>query len=120
MESTFKKTKNEGVIKFSGDMTVQHAINNRDVLIKALKATDKVLLDFENVTDVDLAGLQLLCSAHRTVILSGKQISCIGPLPEVMRKAVERAGYDRLIGCREDGQESCIWMPKIKEETLSK
>jgi len=114
METTLKNSNDNGIVKLSEDMTIQHITKICDVLIKALKANDKIFIEFGNVTHVDLAGLQLMCAAHRIAILTGKQISCSGTLPDVFRKAAEEAGYDRLTGCRRDDRENCFWMPQIK------
>jgi anti-anti-sigma factor len=112
MECTFKKSNNKGVVSFNGDMTVQHAAEIRDVLIKALEETDEVLLDFEQVGTVDLSALQLMCSAHRTAVVLKKTLAYAGVPPDTYRNAIEEAGYLRATGCKLDSTKSCIWAAK--------
>jgi anti-anti-sigma regulatory factor len=112
MESTFKKSKNKGIITFHGDMTVQHAAGIKDVLIKALKETEHVLLEFGQVGIVDLSALQLMCSAHRTATAQKKTLAYASEPPDAYRNAMEAAGYLRTKGCYLDSTESCIWVSK--------
>jgi len=100
----------KGTVTLDGEVTVRCAAEIRNVLMKALDESDEIAVDFSNVTSVDLAGLQLICSAHRSVTLAGKRLSCSGAIPDAMKKTVKEAGYDRLTGCRQDDQKSCFWV----------
>jgi anti-anti-sigma regulatory factor len=99
-------------MKFDGGLTVVHAAEIRKALLKALKAADGVVIDAGNVTNVDISGLQLLCSAHRMAAESGKRISYTGKLPGAFQKAAEEAGYERPAGCRFACEKNCFWMSR--------
>lgn len=96
-------------ISFDGKVTVEHVAELKKTLDDALNTQEDIELLFSSVSDVDLAGLQLLCSFHRTVVGAHKKISRKGSMPDVMQKGVAEAGFDRLSGCRRDDQDSCLW-----------
>lgn len=112
MAQEFARTNGHGRIAFEGDLTVHQADEIRAVLIKALSEADHALLNVLNVTSADLACLQLLCSAHRTALQQGKQLSYEGAVPALVGKAVEEAGLSRSNGCCLDRTRTCIWVVK--------
>lgn len=112
MTSPGKRSAKKRMTKFDGDLTVNHAAEIRKALLEALKAADLVAIDAGNVKNVDISGLQLLCSAHRTAAECGKRITYAGKLPGAFLKAAEEAGYERLAGCRFDCKQNCFWMSR--------
>ena len=110
MSATFKQTGNRGVITLSNDLTLPHAEELKKIFIKALVDTDDVSIVMENVHDVDLSCLQMLCSAHRSAVRFKKKVSFSGNLPQALKDAVRAAGFERLTGCRLDCEKSCLWM----------
>ncbi len=96
MASTFELPDKNGRVKFEGALTVGRADEIRTLLMKALADAGQVFLDLGNVTDIDLAGLQLLYSAFETARQAGKQLSYAGKLPGAILKAAEEAGYERI------------------------
>ncbi len=110
MASTLEISDRKGIIKFNGALTVNCAEEIRMLLIKALIDADQVLMDFGDVTEADLAGLQLLCSAHRTAVRLKKQLSYAGTPPDVFIRSVEEGGFARATGCGLDCEKSCLWV----------
>jgi len=103
-------TDRKGTIILDGEITVRYAAEIKDILLKTLDEADEIIMQCAAVTTVDLAGLQLICSIHRSITLAGKRLFCAGLLPDAMRKIIAEAGYDRLTGCRQDDQKSCFWV----------
>lgn len=110
MTALFKRTGNKGVITFKGELTLPHAEELRGVLVKALAETDDVSIAMEDVQDVDLSCLQLLCSAHRSAVRFQKRMVFSGELPRIFSDAVEAAGFARIAGCKLDCDHSCLWV----------
>jgi len=110
MGAVFTKSGNKGVVTLDGDVTLQQAEELRRILIKALVDADEVSLDMDKVEKVDLSCLQLLCSAHRSATRFTKKLAFSGRPPQVLREAVETAGFSRVTGCRLDCDKSCLWM----------
>jgi anti-anti-sigma regulatory factor len=101
--------KDEISILLDSDLTIQNVLELRKTLIEHATAGKILLLDLSLVRDVDVAGLQLLCSAHRTVQKLGGVIRPEGAMPEIVCKAVVLTGFDRPSGCRFGQAGSCLW-----------
>ncbi|MCK4911890.1 MAG: STAS domain-containing protein [Thermodesulfovibrionales bacterium] len=108
MDISVKKTK-EGAIRInaSGSLTIESAGELHKVLRQELENSMSVSLDLGNISDVDVTGLQLLCSAHRTARTSGKHMS-IEKASEGLLDHVDRSGYIHHRGCPEEF-EPCLW-----------
>jgi anti-anti-sigma regulatory factor len=104
-------SKKTGLLVADGKITVQQAGDFKDTLTKALSEVDRLEINFDTVTEVDLACLQLLCSAHKTCVKANKTMSITGRQPEVLKKAIKDAGYERHKGCKEAGDNNqCLWV----------
>ncbi len=111
MKSQFSQSGKAGVLALDGELTLEHADELRSVFIKALiNNAAQVVLNLEKATRVDFSCLQLLCSVHRTSTRLNKGISFSGILPDILKRAVAKAGFARCIGCDLDRQESCLWV----------
>jgi anti-anti-sigma factor len=110
MRATFNHSGKKSIVTLEGDLTLPNAEALKGVFIKALQESDDVSLSMENVHNVDLSCLQLLCSAHRSAMCSNKHLMFQGNPPSVLRIAAEAAGYVRLKGCKVDCEGSCLWM----------
>lgn len=97
------------VLTIEGAMTVQRAGELKARLVDALARSDRVAIDLSRVTEVDLCGLQLLCSAQRTAPQSRKRLAIAGPVPEVFRSAAADAGVCVRSGCGADDTGKCPW-----------
>ncbi|GAM11616.1 STAS domain protein [Geobacter sp. OR-1] len=98
------------VMQLSGSMTIHNAVEIRDALLEAFKEATKLTCDLEKVSDIDLAGLQLLCATHRSSCVSGKQFDVVGLDREDFSKVLECAGFARHIGCMQNENNRCIWV----------
>jgi ABC-type transporter Mla MlaB component len=116
MGATVEIENGKGRIILDGDLTVQYAAELRSVLLNTVTQADEVLLEFGTVTDVDITGLQLLCSTHRTAALLSKRLSYPETLPEALAKSAQEAGYGRLTGCSWDDKKTCFWSSKTETE----
>jgi ABC-type transporter Mla MlaB component len=68
-----------------------------------------VVLDLAGATAIDLAGLQLLCSAHRTS-RGGPRTFELRAVPERLRNTACAAGFDaRTLVCPYRGDGACLW-----------
>ena len=103
------KKKDRTLVAVHGAMTAVNATELKDRLLEAFAPGREVELSLGGVTEIDVTGLQLLCSCHRTSVERGigfrmKQESA--PLVEVARTA----GMYRLKGCVMDTEGTCIWV----------
>lgn len=110
MEFKLDDTGSQGVLHLEGDLTIERAGTLKDGLVQALEKAKQVILEIEKVREMDVACLQVLCSAHRTYIKSGQSLSFSGPLSEEFIKSMEKAGFDRERGCPLDRSTTCLFV----------
>ena len=94
------------IVKLPSEMTLSHAAEIRAMLLPAVKSHENIELDVGAVTEIDVAGLQLLCSLHRSAANQKTSVtfmggSCDGPIKD----AEHRAGFSRHVGCAV----GCLW-----------
>jgi anti-anti-sigma factor len=97
------------VITLNGEMTIQNAEKIKKVLHGALVGNDRLQLDLEGVSAVDLTGLQLICAAHISSIKLEKQFIVNFSVNEPIKTIVQDAGFIRHIGCSLDISKTCVW-----------
>ncbi|ACM20612.1 STAS domain protein [Geotalea daltonii FRC-32] len=98
------------VVKVSGPLTVQNVGELKTSLLQALEGGEQLCLDLAGVTEVDLAGLQLLCSAHRSSLHLNKHLCITTGDSDIIDTASMEAGFQRHVGCAQDKEKSCFWV----------
>jgi anti-anti-sigma regulatory factor len=96
-----------------GELVLQRIAALKEELQAALDRTDHLLLNLSEGSAFDLAFLQLLCSGHRSAVQLNKSLSLVDRLPDGFQQQIEEAGFVRHVGCRLNGQDTCLWaVPK--------
>ncbi|MBJ6799882.1 STAS domain-containing protein [Geomonas propionica] len=109
------KKKDRTLVSFTGEMTIGNVGELRKRLLQAFAGGKPVELSLAGLTEVDVTGLQLLCSCHRTSVQQGIPCTVTGG-SEVLAAIAEEAGMPRHKGCAVDVDGSCIW--RIETETI--
>ena len=91
---------NNKTLIVNGELPISNAAAMQGGLIRSLESPEDLIIDLEEVSDVDLSFLQLLCSVHKTSRELNKHITMSGKCPQVFRDAVRKAGYLQQSGCR--------------------
>ena len=91
------------------DLIEQWFVKLDYVKIFTLDEADTVSVLLQNVEDLDLSLIQILCSAHRSAHARGKSFVLPENLPDMFVQVVEDAGFQGHIGCSHSGEEGCIW-----------
>ncbi|MEW6419553.1 MAG: STAS domain-containing protein [Nitrospirota bacterium] len=99
-----------GILTIDGGIIIHHAYELREALMKSLHTFEQMVINFENLTDIDLTCLQLLCSAHRTSLKLNKNLTLAGKNLERFKKIAKDAGFYRHMGCVLDNNKSCLWI----------
>ncbi len=99
-----------GVLILEGSFGIQDIEELKSNFIKALHTVDKVFVNIERVSDVDISCLQLFCSVHRTSVRSQKTVAFSSSIPEPVSKVVNDGGFARHVGCRLDVDRTCLWV----------
>lgn len=99
----------EGNIVLLGELTIFTAADNTACLKEAFELHDVVSITFRDITNVDLTGLQLLCSAHRTANAANKVLHFPESLPELIWQTVRLGGFIRRKGCSFSPKTDCLF-----------
>jgi anti-anti-sigma regulatory factor len=97
------------LLVISSGLTIEHAAELKETLMKSLENASHVMLNMDGVTETDLSCLQLLCSAHRTFVNAKKSVELAGT-SDVLKQAALDAGYKRTFGCTQETEKTCFWM----------
>lgn len=92
---TFTREVKDGcaVLRIEEAITVSEATALRDEMVACLTAYDGLILDLNEVSICDIAGIQLLCSARLSAQDTEKRFHVIGP-SEAFADSLARAGFD--------------------------
>lgn len=87
---------NVHIVNLTGDLIVGRIGEAADALRTALAAQRKMtLMSLSGVTDIDLAGVQLLYSARRQADLDGLALHLTGAVPEIVSRRLLQGGFIR-------------------------
>ena len=114
-ESAVTTIKNQAAteVAVSGAMTIDMILELKDRLHEAFHLGKKVRLSLAGVTELDLTGLQLICSAHRTAIAKELELSVEGGDGEAVASVARLSGMPRHMGCARDVGDSCVWKRRV-------
>lgn len=103
-----QNTNKPTTLNLKGQMTVKNAGKLRQELLKALEQNTAIAIHLNEVNEVDLTSLQLLCSAHQYAQQKGKRLSLIDP-EGVLLSAGRAAGFTDGEKCRFAKNNDCFW-----------
>jgi anti-anti-sigma regulatory factor len=90
-------------VRVEGPLSIYEVVALRNELVECLGLFEGVILELDQVTECDLAGVQLLYSARLAATARGKGFTVSGAT-EAVTGAVSRAGLD-LEDCLGPGKE---------------
>ena len=64
-------------LSLTEDLTIYHALEQKNILLDALASTSELELDLLQVSDIDTAGLQLLILLKKEAQLAGKRVAIV-------------------------------------------
>jgi len=97
-------------LSLEGELTVSNAVALRERFLKALGQSDQVEIDLAGVSAVDLAGLQLLCAAHRTAAAQGKTLTLKDGQVPALQQARTMSGFVFNRSCRFNPSADCFFV----------
>jgi anti-anti-sigma regulatory factor len=111
MKISNKKSGNRRVVQLSGSATVPNCGRFRDSMLKALKSPEKQIeLVLDEVSDVDLAFIQVIASTMKTVgnlaKKSKRELIVKRPVPDAVANVTNLAGLANHGNCQDD---KCVW-----------
>lgn len=110
MEYQIETSGETEILKLSGELTIQFAAKLHQVLLKVINHAKAIYIKLENVIDVDISCMQLLCSAHKTALESNKSLTLDSKSAEIFNQRLKEAGFGRTRGCSIKTETSCLWI----------
>ena len=102
--------KGKAYLKPEGELKVARALEFKDALLSSIEKADIIEINLVNVTEIDLACLQLLCSAHRTAMHQGKNLAVKDSSLPFYLEARTNAGFIFDKPCSYSSTEDCLWI----------
>ncbi len=99
-----------GVLTLRGSFCERHADELRSRLINGIDDTQRLIVDCNQVTAVDMTCLQLLCTASGVSRTMNKDFVIRGDRRSLFRKAVGATGYANCIGADPACFQNCLWL----------
>ena len=109
MDYELEQDNDRSFLKLKGDFTIESVNEARSAIIEALEQSDCVEVSLNDVTEMDPASLQLICSAHRTAIERKKSFKFYGSPPEIFIRISSDAGFSQHSGCTVATENVCLW-----------
>lgn len=100
---------NESTLMLSGELTLIHAAEFKTQLVRALVSARRIVIDTQGLSEVDMACLQLICSAHQSAAAAGKELSIASRQSEAFARKVEQAGLRAGVLCGREMNGKCLW-----------
>jgi anti-anti-sigma regulatory factor len=108
MNCSLEQSEGTTTLFITGSMTIEDAANLKTALAGIIADSSPVEVDLREADAIDLSCLQVLCSAHRAAVHSGKKLS-VRSTSEALITCLEDAGFPRHSGCLQQEGESCLW-----------
>jgi anti-anti-sigma regulatory factor len=106
---------NAKILRAEGTLTIQDASGLRECFLEALSSGETLLIDLSRVQSVDLACLQIFCSAHKTYAQAQKGIHIADDLPEGVFRSLSSI---TLVpeACDREPHGPCLWATGERDE----
>jgi anti-anti-sigma factor len=99
----------ECILSLNGELTLPHAAQFRNELMQALDSAQRIIIDPQGLSDIDLSGMQLLCAAHQSALAIGKEILLDRDQSTVFKQRCEQAGLTCGHQCGRENNLACFW-----------
>ncbi len=107
--SQLGNTLDSTVLRIRGELTIENAEELRTLLMKTTEGTDTLSLDLSEIDTIDVAGLQILCSAHRSWLGAQRKVVCTPGTIDTLAEAAVEAGFIRSSGCMPSAGGWCLF-----------
>lgn len=96
-------------INAAGRLCIDTASELQQFLLAQAMQSSAVKLDLSAIDDIDLSGIQVVCSACRTMLDNSKPFNLTGSPSAAVSSAKEALGLHRQTVCKHNNNQPCIW-----------
>ncbi|MCP4114319.1 MAG: STAS domain-containing protein [Desulfobacteraceae bacterium] len=109
MDFKTEKNGNTVTVKMGGPLTIEHAAELKNFMTSVSEESEKIIVDLDDVTDMDLSCIQLLCSANLCFDNTRKRLIRKSAHPKVITQVLFDAGYTAQMVCHGIPCKKCFW-----------
>jgi len=109
MPFTLSVSGDASIISSSNCLTIEAVDDFARIIREAFDRTTHILIEFDPLLEIDITGLQILCSACKSAAACGKTFSYRGALPQTLTDIISRSGAERHPVCKQNNNSTCIW-----------
>jgi ABC-type transporter Mla MlaB component len=114
-EKKRKKSTQDRTLRLEGELTIGRVGEMVSVLNEALDGLKRSVIDLGGVSEIDAAGIQLLCSLHRSAAARHIPVSLAKPLHGRPSQSAVDAGAPCVLESR-DFWEACLLRKEVVHE----
>ncbi|MBU2511797.1 STAS domain-containing protein [bacterium] len=85
-----------GILVFEGNITIENAQKIKTLLLDMIEKTDVCHIEVQKITQIDLAGIQLLFSAKKYADEYKKIFKLVSDCPLHFMKVAKISGFDNI------------------------
>jgi anti-anti-sigma regulatory factor len=106
---------NGEIIITSGErLTIENAADFVRIVREAFEASTTVAFEFEPSVEIDITGVQILCSACKSAAQNGATFLFRGAAPQGFADIIASSGAGRHTLCKHNNNSACIWFGGAK------
>jgi anti-anti-sigma regulatory factor len=109
-----------GILTLQGSFFGSQAGELRTHLARGLDRVNRLIVNCEQVTSLDMICLRLLCTAYRISHVLKKDFAFAGDRTALFRRAVEAAEHDHCSGAGRECETGCLWTESDPERYCAK
>ena len=114
MESETITKKNQFNIVLEGKLTIEEASIKKEEINDAYSKHQNVCIDLEQVTDIDISGVQLICSANMFFEKNNKNLTLKSKNNDKILHVLTELGYYNKYGASHGFScKKCLWKGEI-------
>ena len=96
-------------VAISGTLAIEGAAELQRALSGAISASPRVIVDMQQLEELDMTILQLLCSACKTAAANKRCLVIEGELPACVKALNRGVGAHMAALCRQNNNETCVF-----------
>ena len=106
---------NGDIMITSGDrLTIENAADFARLVRESLESSKSVAVEFEPDVEIDITGMQIICSACKSAAVNGHSFTFYGLKPPKMADLIVVSGAERNAACKHNNDATCIWFGGTK------
>jgi anti-anti-sigma regulatory factor len=98
-----------------GKLTIQDASRLKDLLMEAYAGEGELCIDLTGTESLDLACMQVLCSAHKSFGKAKRAVHMTGELSEGVRRSLQEIAIEAG-SCGLESSAPCLWVAGGRDE----